>query len=128
MNRIELYWLAGLTLLVIADQWRVSKYIAPLKTLISEETKRKAAHTKAFERLTNPVAIAEDFEESAAQNAKQMEAINANRTTEPREGAGPHAIVHRVRKMRPKIPTRWNPPADYSDRVREATERRNQSQ
>lgn len=131
MNWIELAWLAGLSLIVIAGQWRLHRLgsaYSQATGLISAETVRKQEHTKAFERLTDPEAIADDFEASAVQNAKAMEALQANRTTEVRDDAGPHAIVHRVRKMRPKIPMRWNPPADYSDRVREATEKRNRGQ
>jgi hypothetical protein len=128
MNWIELTWLAGLTICLIVEQWRLNQKLRAAERLISEETKRKVAHTKAFERLTDPEAIVDDFEASAIQNAKALEALQANRTTEVRDDAGPHAVVHRVRKMRPKIPSLWNPPADYSDRVREATERRNRGQ
>lgn len=111
---IEVPWLAGLTGYVIAIEWRLRKTINPARQLIKEETKRKMAHTKAFENLTDPEQLDEDFERSAI----AMEAHTANRITEPREGAGPHAVVHRPRKMRPKLPTRWNPPADYNARLR----------
>lgn len=125
---IELPWLAGLTSYAIAVEWRLRKHIVPMKELVSEETRRKVAHTKVFEKLTDPEQILEEFEASGRRNALQIEAIQAGRTTEPREDQGPHAVVHRPRKMRPIIPRRWNPPADYSDRLREATEKRNRGQ
>ncbi|AAN02122.1 gp68 [Mycobacterium phage Barnyard] len=121
-------WLGGLTAQSIAVEWRNWRTFRPARALITAETERKVAHTKAFEKLTDPEAIADEFEASGERNAKQLEALQANRITEPREGAGPHAIIHRPRKMRPVTPRRWNPPADYSDRVRAMTEKRNRGE
>jgi hypothetical protein len=125
---IELPWLVALTLYVIAVEWRLRKHIVPMKELVSEETRRKVAHTKAFERLIDPDVLDQEFEASGERNALQIEAIQAGRVTVPREGAGPNAVIHRPRKMRPVTPRRWNPPADYSDRVRDMTERRNRGE
>lgn len=107
-----------LVLLAIANQWRMECLLAPARRLLNQDERRRAAHTAAFERLTDTEAIQADMERSAIAS----EALRANRTTEPREGAGPHAVVHRVRKMRSKPPHGWNPPADYSARLRAHTE------
>ena len=75
------------------------------RKLISVETKRKQAHSDAFERLTDPESIAADME----RGADIIEARNANRLTKPREDAGPPARVYRP-PMRSKLPSGWNPP------------------
>lgn len=73
--------------------------------LISEETKRKQAHTKALEKLTDPEAIQEEME----RNADIIEARQANRLTMPREDAGRPARVFRP-KFSGKRASWWNPP------------------
>ena len=73
--------------------------------LISEETKRKEAFSKAFVLLTDEDAIMADME----RGADILEARQANRLTKPREDAGPPARVWRG-NMRPKIPSTWVPP------------------
>jgi len=86
--------------------WRLHQRLNGANELISEETKRKAAHTKAFERMVDPEAILEEMETAA----QRREMHDANRTTLPREDAeGPHAKVWRP-KMRAKLPSPWNPP------------------
>lgn len=64
--------------------------------LISEETKRKESHTKAFEDLVNPDKIDSELERSA----RLHEAWNAKRTSMPREDAGPPAVIHAPKKNR----------------------------
>lgn len=73
--------------------------------LISEETKRKTAHTEAFKNLTDPDKIQEEME----RGADILEARQANRLTMPRENAGPPARVFRPRLVG-KRASFWNPP------------------
>jgi len=73
--------------------------------LIREETKRKVAHTEAFERLADPETIVEDMERAA----DILEARQANRLTMPREDAGRPARVFRP-KFSGKRASFWNPP------------------
>ncbi|HPE52987.1 MAG TPA: hypothetical protein PK852_02610 [Mesotoga prima] len=61
--------------------------------LISVETEKKVAQKKAYERLTDPDAIAEDMEKGA----RIREMRDAGRTTLPREDAGPPAKVHTLK-------------------------------
>jgi hypothetical protein len=70
--------------------------------LISVETTRKKAHTKAFEALSNAEQIAEEMENSAQATEMRI----ARRTTLPRENAGPPAKVYRP-KLRKKYPRSW---------------------
>lgn len=73
-------------------------YNAAIKLLLSE-TKRREEHTKALKRLTDPESIADDMEKGA----RVREMYDANRTTLPREDAGPPAKVY-TPKMRAKVP------------------------
>lgn len=84
---------------------RIEDDLKSAADLISEETKRKQAHTQAFERMTDPNAIQAEME----RGADILEARQANRLTLPREDAGPPARVWRG-NMRPKIPSTWVPP------------------
>lgn len=67
--------------------------------LIFVETKRKAEHIDALKRLTDPKLIEEDMEKGA----RLREMHDANRTTLPREDAGPPAKVYSPR-LRAKVP------------------------
>ena len=67
--------------------------------LILAETKRREEHKKAFSRLTDPEAIADDME----RGARVREMYDANRNTLPREDAGPPAKVYSPR-LRAKVP------------------------
>lgn len=55
-----------------------------------------------YDKLADPARIEADFEKSA--RAREM--YDANRTTLPREGAGPPAKIYRP-KMRGKKPGNW---------------------
>lgn len=79
---------------------RLDRELHLARGLISVETERKAAHTKAFEVLSNPDLIAEEMENSARATEMRI----ARRTTLPREDAGPPAKVYRpkIRKMYPR--------------------------
>lgn len=76
-----------------------------VSNFIAKEMERKSAHSKAFERLTDPMAIMEEME----RGADLLEARQANRLTMPRPDAGPPAKVHRP-KLRSKLPSSWRPP------------------
>jgi len=67
--------------------------------LIFTETKRRTEHLKAVKRLTDPESIVEDMENGA----RMREMYDANRTTLPREDAGPPAKVY-TPTMRAKVP------------------------
>lgn len=67
--------------------------------LLIQETQRKEEHAKALKRLTDPEAIADDME----RGARMREMYDANRTTLPRENAGPPAKVYSP-KLRAKVP------------------------
>lgn len=73
--------------------------------LILVEKRRKEEAAKALKRLTDPEAIADDME----RGARMREMHDANRTTLPREDAGPPAKVYtptlrsKVPKYQPKI-------------------------
>ncbi len=73
-------------------------YAAALELIIAE-VKRKEQHTKALRRLTDPESIADDME----RGARMREMYDANRTTLPREDAGPPARVYSP-QMRAKLP------------------------
>jgi hypothetical protein len=64
--------------------------------LIDVEAHRREAHTKAFEELTNPNVIVEDFETSA----QKVEMLNAKRKRQIRPDGGPPAKIHRMRDLR----------------------------
>lgn len=67
--------------------------------LIFVETKRRTEHLKAVKRLTDPESIVDDMEKGA----RLREMYDANRTTLPREDAGPPAKVY-TPTMRAKVP------------------------
>ena len=67
--------------------------------LIFVETKRRTEHLKAAKRLTDPESIVDDMEKGA----RLREMYDANRTTLPREDAGPPAKVY-TPTMRAKVP------------------------
>lgn len=67
--------------------------------LIFAETKRKEQYTQALKRLTDPESIEEDMEKGA----RVREMHDANRTTLPREDAGPPAKVYSP-QLRAKVP------------------------
>lgn len=67
--------------------------------LILTENDRRAAQAKALKRLTDPDSILEDME----RGARMREMRDANRTTLPREDAGPPAKVY-TPSMRAKLP------------------------
>lgn len=67
--------------------------------LIVTETNRREEHSKALKRLTDPEAIADDMEKGA----RLREMYDANRTTLPRDDAGPPAKVY-TPTMRAKVP------------------------
>lgn len=67
--------------------------------LILTENDRRAAQAKALKRLTDPDSILEDME----RGARMREMRDANRTTLPREDAGPPARVY-TPSMRAKLP------------------------
>lgn len=98
---------AWINIAIVASLWilffhtwaiekKLRKELEVARLLISEETKRKEAHTEAFKQLTDTEAIEADFERGA--QAAEMRA--ANRKTLPREDAGRHARIRtaRVRK------------------------------
>jgi hypothetical protein len=67
--------------------------------LIVTETNRREEHAKALKRLTDPESIADEMEKGA----RMREMYDANRTTLPREDAGPPAKVYSP-KLRAKVP------------------------
>ena len=67
--------------------------------LILTESERRAAQAQALKRLSDPDAILEDME----RGARLREMRDANRTTLPREDAGPPAKVY-TPTMRAKVP------------------------
>ena len=69
--------------------WTIQKKQSAAEKLISAETIRKQAHTKAFEKLTDVKTIEAEMEASAS--ASELRA--ANRLAQVRENAGPHARV-----------------------------------
>ena len=73
-------------------------YNASIK-LVLTEAKRREAHTLALKRLTDPDAIALDMEKGA----RMREMYDANRSTLPREDAGPPAKVYSP-KLRANVP------------------------
>lgn len=66
--------------------------------LIMAEKERKNQHAKAFKRLTDPDAILEDME----RGAQIVEMRNANRSSVPREDAGPAAKIY-TPQLRAKV-------------------------
>lgn len=58
--------------------------------LIMVEKERRSEHAKALKRLTDPEAILEDMKKGE----RMREMRDANRTTLPREDAGPPAKVY----------------------------------
>lgn len=107
MNWIELIWLSVLTVIVIAGQW-------PIWRVFTGWNRYKKARETLLEKLSDPDQIG--FTEERVSEIRQARA--ANRTTMPREDAGKPAMVHRPKAMRTKLPSRWNPPADYNSRLR----------
>lgn len=75
-------------------------YSSAVKLILSE-TKKRDEHAKALKRLTDPEAIVEDMEKGA----RMREMIDANRSTLPREDAGPPAKVYSPR-LRANLPKR----------------------
>jgi len=67
--------------------------------LILVEKQRREEHTKALKRLTDPFSIEEDME----RGARTREMYDANRTTLPREDAGPPAKIYSP-KLRANVP------------------------
>jgi hypothetical protein len=70
--------------------------------LESKVARYEQVRERLYASLADPEKIEADFEKSA--RAREMR--DANRTTLPREGAGPPAKVHRP-KMRGKKPGNW---------------------
>lgn len=68
--------------------------------LISQETKRKVAHTELFEDLTDQDKILSEMEASALAS----EALRAKRNRNVRDDAGPHAVIHKppLRSAQPR--------------------------
>ena len=81
---------------------RLDKELHLARGLVTAETERKVAHTKAFETLSNPDLIAEEMERSSEATESRI----ARRTTLPREDAGPPAKVYRPKLTR-KYPRKW---------------------
>lgn len=73
-------------------------YAAALKLIVAE-AKRREQQTEALKRLTDPDLIADEMEKGA----RHREMYDANRTTLPREDAGPPARIY-TPQMRAKIP------------------------
>lgn len=71
--------------------------------LILIETKRKEEQLKVLKRLTDPAEIEKDME----RGARVREMHDANRTTLPRENAGPPAKVY-TPQLRANVPRRSN--------------------
>lgn len=67
--------------------------------LILTEADRRASQARALKRLTDPDVIMEDME----RGARMREMYDANRTTLPREDAGPPAKVYST-KLRANVP------------------------
>lgn len=67
--------------------------------LLSLEIERKKNQLDALKRLTDPASIEEDMEKGA----RMREMYDANRTTLPREDAGPPAKIYSL-KLRAKVP------------------------
>lgn len=67
--------------------------------LIQAETKKREKHAEALNLLTNP----EEIEKEMERGARVREMYDANRTTLPRENAGPPARVYNP-KLRAKLP------------------------
>ena len=124
MNAVHWAAMAVLAVMMIGNTILCRQY---LKT-IREWERYKESREKLLDHLANPQEFKQklhapvcncadcvgqsDFSE---RTADILEARAANRLTAPRPDAGPPAIVHRPRGMRAKLPTRWNPPADYFD-------------
>lgn len=79
---------------------RLDREMHLARGLISAETERKDAHTKAFETLSDPDKIVEEMEKSS--DATEMRV--ARRRLRPRPDAGAPAKVYRpkIRKMYPR--------------------------
>ena len=77
-------------------------YKAAIK-IILVETERKKYQTEAFKRLSDPETIANEMENGA--RAREM--YDANRSTLPREDAGPPAKVYTA-PLRAKTPSYQN--------------------
>jgi len=75
------------------------KRITELETLVMEHNERRI---KLYEELADPAKVEADFEKSA--RAREMR--DAQRTTLPREGAGPPAKLYNP-KMRGTKPGNW---------------------
>jgi hypothetical protein len=92
--------------------WGLGKYgnqlnealevVLEARGLLDAEARRKDAHTKAFEALSDADKIAEEMERSAEATEMRI----ARRTTLPREDAGPPAKVYRP-KLRKRYPKSW---------------------
>ena len=103
-------WLSVLTVIFIGAQWPIWK----LWQFRVEWIRYRKARQSLLDNLTDPGAV--EFTELEETGAIITEA--SNRTTAVRPDAGPPARVHRPKAMRAKLPTRWNPPADYNTRLR----------
>jgi hypothetical protein len=75
------------------------------KMIFRELDRHRYVRNKLYESLADPARIEADFEKSA--RAREMR--DANRTTLPREGAGPPAKVYRP-KFRNARPGNWRQP------------------
>ena len=100
------YTLVGTLKTILDVQIKLLGKLDKANALISEETKRKVAHTKAFENLTDTDKIVEEME----RGADIVEARQANRLLAPRPDAGSTAKVFRPRFIGRRA-SFWNPPA-----------------
>jgi hypothetical protein len=82
--------------------WLGKKNAQDQQQLRAEWEKFKRERRELYSKLADPNEIVADFEKSA--RAREMR--DANRTTLPREGAGPPARVFRP-KLRGKKPGNW---------------------
>lgn len=95
----------SLTLAVIYLHWFVKTEEEQNLRILEELSKHRKVRDVLYAEFADPAKIEEDFERSA----RLREMRDANRTTLPREGAGPPAKVYRP-KMRNKRPGDWRQP------------------
>jgi len=92
--------------------WNINRRMDAAQGLISEETKRKRAHTEVFKSLTDPQAIMEDMERTA--QIHEIYETERNRTLPRDDQTGPPAKIFKPKVVRKTFPQRaqfrGNPP------------------
>lgn len=108
MNILELSQTAtiivlAITVIVLSNSLKAQQQSH--QEIRKELNAHREVRTKLYRDLADPARIEADFEKSA----RLREMRDANRTTLPREGAGPPAKVYRPR-LRNQKPGNWKQP------------------